>query len=71
MIQGDALYKVNPSTGDYESLGGGYDGATEMAAYGNYVYCIWNGTLWKTDVRTGDYESLGSSWEGTTAFCIL
>ncbi len=58
-------------SGDYESLGGGYQGATEMAADNNFVYCVWQGSLWKTDVVSGSYESLGSSWDGTTALCLL
>ncbi|NLH79065.1 MAG: hypothetical protein GX465_18755, partial [Acidobacteria bacterium] len=71
VIQGDVLYSVNAYSGDYASLGGGYSESTEIAAYGGYVYCVWEGSLWKTSTADGSYEQLDSTWDGTTALCIL
>jgi len=58
-----ALYRVDPNTGSFRSLGQHWAVAPiAMTALGESLYIIENKTLFRVDPNTGSYKSLGQHW---------
>jgi len=70
IIQDDNLWRVNPVTGGYTSLGPGWGGPTLMAGdvTHNRLWIVQAGRLWKVDPGTGNYSVVGNAdWSGATS----
>jgi len=66
-IDGDYLYDVDPSDGDWNSLSSSWTGTELMTSCQGYLFAIQGDDLYLVDPDDGAWESLSSTWEGANA----
>lgn len=64
-IQGDVLYRVDATTGEYFPVNAGWAGTEVMGQINGMLYMVQFGTLWVVNPSTGDWSPLTSGWEGS------
>ncbi len=64
------LYRVNPTTGAYQELTGGWGdvkGIAEASSTGDTIYIMKGSELWKVDAYTGQSKFVAGGFRDTTA----
>jgi hypothetical protein len=64
-IQGDVLYRVDGTTGDYYPLAKGWAETEVMGQINGTLYMVQFGTLYAVNPATGKYTPLTNGWEGS------
>jgi hypothetical protein len=64
-VQGDVLYRIDGTTGDYFALKTGWAGTEVMGQIDGYLYIVQLGTLFAVNPSTGKGTPLTDGWEGS------